>query len=98
MPGMSGVPGVLPNAMAAAPVAHAMPPMGGFPGPPPAGLPGAPAAAPAPGMMMGGGVVSDPLATPVPTPFIGVNGMVNGAVLADDTEYREVRVGVTDRV
>jgi hypothetical protein len=40
---------------------------------------------------MGG--LGDPLATPIPTPFLGVNGMITADVLATDEEYKEVSVG-----
>jgi hypothetical protein len=39
---------------------------------------------------MGG--MGDPLATPIPTPFLGVNGMITAEVLATDEEYTEVSV------
>lgn len=69
------------------------------------GMPAAPAAAP--GMMPGGfpgmpGVLPGPpsvgsmggdaLATPIPTPYLGVNGMITADVLDNTDEYKEVRV------
>jgi hypothetical protein len=36
--------------------------------------------------------MGDPLATPIPTPFLGVNGMITADVLATDEEYKEVSV------
>lgn len=64
--------------------------MPGLPGAPAAGVPGYPSAPGLPGAP-GGPVVTDPMATPLPTPFICVTGMVTADVLANDDEYREVR-------
>lgn len=76
MPGM-GMPGMgMPGAPAAAPGGFP----GGFPGMPGVQLPGPPS----------GGGVGDPMATPIPTPYLGVNGMITADVLADDDEYKEV--------
>jgi suppressor of tumorigenicity protein 13 len=77
---------------------------GGMPGGMPGmGMPAAPAAAP--GMMPGGypgmpGVLpgppsvgsmgGDPLASPIPTPYLGVNGMITADVLDNTDEYKEV--------
>lgn len=44
---------------------------------------------PGPPSVGGGGV--DGMATPIPTPFLGVNGMITADVLDNDEEYKEVR-------
>lgn len=77
--GMGGMPGGMPGmGMPQAP--NPMMP-GGFPGMPGVQMPGPPS--------MGG--MGDPLATHIPTPFLGVNGMITADVLATDEEYKEVR-------
>lgn len=81
--GGMGMPGAMPNMGMPAPAAA--PPMmpQGFPGMPGVQLPGPPSVG-----SMGGGV--DPMATPIPTPFLGVNGMITADVLTSDEEYKEV--------
>lgn len=84
----AGMPGGLPGmGMGAAAAPGMMPGMAmgaaaGFPG-----MPGMPAVLPGP--PSGGGV--DPMATPIPTPYLGVNGMITADVLGSDEEYKEVR-------
>jgi hypothetical protein len=82
MMGMGGMGGGMPGMGMGAPAAAP----GGFPG----GFPGMPGVLPGPPSVggMGGGV--DPMATPIPTPFLGVNGMITADVLDDNHEYKEV--------
>lgn len=80
--GMGGIPGAMPGmGMPAAPAAAP----GGFPG----AFPGMPGVLPGPPSVGGMGGV-DPMATPIPTPYLGVNGMITADVLDDNDEYKEV--------
>lgn len=80
----AGLPGGLPGMMG---VAAPAPAPGVMPGMAAAAFPGMPGVLPGP---PSGGPPSDPMATPIPTPYLGVNGMITADVLSSDEEYKEV--------